>query len=225
LTAPIGPAPFPELVGEIESVVSDELSRQIKKRRGKNAPDLVVAPLLGGSTLGVFSPWVGSPGVRLIGTAARGADIDDLEWRQPQIVHGARTLLLPPADWGGEVIERPAAYRAVPPMVASWLAEGTVLPAWISEREARDASRMLADTEGVLVSVRSGAVLAEACERASRLTDQEIVVAAVNGRGDDDVGDLAVPLPAPEAIGPARNIRPVEPEGLAPEDLEPEDAS
>jgi len=203
LTSAVGPDPFPTLVGELEGFLGRELSNQLRKRRGKNIPDLVVAPISGGTPVGAFSSWVDRPEVRLIGTSP-AADDAPIDCEEATVLHGARTLLLPVPDRADDPeLDRPQRYRALSPTVATWLRSGRVGAALVSDAAARGACRDLAQTEGLLVSIQSGEVLAEACERASRLSDRDLVVAVMSGHGNDDIGELSAPLPPPlEPIGP-----------------------
>ena len=45
----VGPQPYPEMVARFQSVISEEIKKQLKERTGKENPDYVVACLGGGS--------------------------------------------------------------------------------------------------------------------------------------------------------------------------------
>ena len=63
----VGPQPYPEMVARFQSVISEEIKKQLKERTGKENPDYVVACLGGGSNAaGAFYHFINEPAVRLI---------------------------------------------------------------------------------------------------------------------------------------------------------------
>ena len=68
----VGPHPFPVLVRDLQRVIGDEARAQYAERLGGD-PEVVVACVGGGSNaIGMFTAFVGAPGVRLIGVEAGG---------------------------------------------------------------------------------------------------------------------------------------------------------
>ena len=69
----VGPAPYPELVRELQRVIGREAREQLLAAEGR-LPDAVVACVGGGSNaIGIFSDFVADDDVRLIGVEAAGA--------------------------------------------------------------------------------------------------------------------------------------------------------
>ena len=69
----VGPQPYPEMVARFQSVISEEIKKQLKERTGKENPDYVVACLGGGSNAaGAFYHFINEPAVRLIAAEAAG---------------------------------------------------------------------------------------------------------------------------------------------------------
>src|SRR5471032_2608354 len=69
----VGPAPYPEIVRELQRVIGEEAREQILAAEGR-LPDAVVACVGGGSNaIGAFYGFIDDPGVRLIGVEAAGA--------------------------------------------------------------------------------------------------------------------------------------------------------
>jgi tryptophan synthase len=104
----IGPHPFPTIVREFQSVIGKE-TREYFESVGK-LPDAVIACVGGGSNaIGMFYPFFGDSGVRLIGVEAGGDGIETgrhsatLSCGRPGILHGTRTYLL--QDTEGQIIE------------------------------------------------------------------------------------------------------------------------
>ena len=69
----VGPHPFPVLVRDLQRVIGDEARPQFADATAGAAPDVVVACVGGGSNaIGMFTAFVGAPGIRLIGVEAGG---------------------------------------------------------------------------------------------------------------------------------------------------------
>src|SRR5438552_10071078 len=95
----VGPAPYPEIVRELQAVIGREARAQILEAEGR-LPDVVVACVGGGSNaIGMFAGFVDDADVRLIGVEAAGAA--SLGAGRPGVLHGARSSLL--ADEDGQI--------------------------------------------------------------------------------------------------------------------------
>ena len=69
----VGPAPYPELVRELQRVIGDEAREQVLAAE-RRLPDAVIACVGGGSnSIGAFYAFIDDPDVRLIGVEAAGA--------------------------------------------------------------------------------------------------------------------------------------------------------
>src|SRR5438094_6382759 len=72
----VGPHPFPFIVRELQKIIGEEARAQILDAEGR-LPDAVIACVGGGSNaMGIFHPFVGEPGVRLIGVEAAGRGVE-----------------------------------------------------------------------------------------------------------------------------------------------------
>ncbi len=97
----VGPAPYPELVRELQRVIGQEARAQILAAE-ERLPDAVIACVGGGSNaIGIFSDFVPDEGVRLIGVEAAGAA--SLGAGRAGVLHGARSSLLADAD--GQILD------------------------------------------------------------------------------------------------------------------------
>ena len=101
----VGPHPFPVLVRDLQRVIGDEARPQFARGRRGGEPDVVAACVGGGSNaIGMFTAFVGAPGVRLIGVEAggRGPGLGEhcasLTQGEPGILHGALSYLLQDDD-------------------------------------------------------------------------------------------------------------------------------
>src|SRR5690606_1442066 len=104
-----GPAPYPEMVRDFQSVIGEECLKQMPAKIGRQ-PDAVIACVGGGSNaMGIFYPYIPYEGVRLIGVEAAGEGYDgnkhsmSLQKGVPGVLHGNRTYLL--QDENGQITE------------------------------------------------------------------------------------------------------------------------
>lgn len=75
----MGPHPFPTIVRDFQTVISEEIKRQILEKEGR-LPDAVLACVGGGSNaIGSFYHFIQDKQVRLIGCEAAGRGIDTFE--------------------------------------------------------------------------------------------------------------------------------------------------
>ena len=72
----MGPAPFPEIVRDFQSVIGKEIKSQLMEREGK-LPDAVIACVGGGSNaMGAFYDFIPDESVQLIGCEAAGHGVN-----------------------------------------------------------------------------------------------------------------------------------------------------
>ena len=181
----VGPAPYPELVRELQSVIGRETREQLLTVEGR-LPEVVVACVGGGSNaIGMFAGFLDDADVALVGVEAAGAA--SLGTGRPAVLHGARSSVL--ADEDGQVADAHSIsagldYPGVGPEHA-WLRDtGRVryLPA--TDEEALAAFSRLAETEGIIPALEPAHALARVDE-----LDAELVVVCLSGRGDKDLAE------------------------------------
>ncbi|MGH2651035.1 MAG: tryptophan synthase subunit beta [Actinomycetota bacterium] len=191
-----GPHPFPSLVRDLQRVIGDEAKAQFLDAEGRD-PDAVVACVGGGSNaMGIFAPFVGSAGTRLVGVEAGGrgdADGDhcrSLTLGAPGVLHGSLSYLLQDGD--GQVLATHSIsagldYPGVGPEHA-WLHDaGRVDYQPVTDAEAMDAFQLLCRTEGIIPAIESAHALAGALRVAKQLGPEATIVVNLSGRGDKDV--------------------------------------
>src|SRR5205085_7720569 len=181
----VGPAPYPELVAELQSVIGREAREQMLEAEGR-LPQAVVACVGGGSNaIGIFVGFVDDADVRLIGVEAAGAA--SLGTGRPGVLHGARSSLL--ADEDGQILDAHSIsagldYPGVGPEHA-WLRDsGRAEYLAATDEEALAAFSRLAETEGIIPALESSHALARAAE-----LDEEVVLVCLSGRGDKDLAE------------------------------------
>jgi tryptophan synthase beta chain len=190
----VGPDPFPQLVRDLQRVIGDEARRQYAERSGAD-PDVVLACVGGGSNaIGMFTAFVGAPGVRLIGVEAGGRGMSlgehcaSITQGQPGVLHGAMSYLLQDPD--GQVLETHSISAGLDyPGVGhehAWLHdEGLAEYVSASDDDALEGFQALARTEGLLPALEPSHVIGWLLRRP--LPEGSRVLVCLSGRGDKDL--------------------------------------
>ena len=182
----VGPAPYPELVRELQSVIGHEAREQFVATEGR-LPQVVIACVGGGSNaIGMFAAFVGDADVRLVGVEAAGAA--SLGAGHAAVLHGARSSVLADAD--GQIADAHSIsagldYPGVGPEHA-WLRDsGRATYVGATDDEALVAFRDLARTEGIVPALEPAHALARARE-----LDEDLILVCLSGRGDKDLAEV-----------------------------------
>jgi len=182
----VGPAPYPELVRELQAVIGREARAQFLEAEGR-LPEVVIACVGGGSNaIGIFSAFVADPDVRLVGVEAAGAA--SLGTGRAAVLHGARSSVL--ADGDGQVTDAHSIsagldYPGVGPEHA-WLRDsGRADYVGATDEEALAAFRELTRLEGIIPALEPSHALARVRE-----LDEEQVLLCLSGRGDKDLAEV-----------------------------------
>ena len=204
----VGPHPFPQLVRDLQRVIGDEARAQYAERLGAD-PDVVVACVGGGSNaIGMFTAFVGAPGVRLIGVEAGGRGMglgehcSSITKGQPGVLHGAMSYLLQDAD--GQIVETHSIsagldYPGVGPE-HSWLHdEGLAEYVSATDDDALAGFQALARTEGILPALEPAHVIGWLMHRP--LPEGTRVLVCLSGRGDKDLDSVLAALGAESLPG------------------------
>ncbi len=195
-----GPAPYPAMVRDFQSVIGKEIKRQSLAQIGR-LPDAVVACIGGGSNaIGAMHPFIEDEAVRLIGVEAAGHGLDtpehaaSLKGGRPGVLHGNRTYLLQDAD--GQILEGHSIsagldYPGIGPEHA-WLNDlgrGEYLST--TDDEALEAFQLLSKLEGIIPALEPSHALARIGEVAKEVGKGGDVVLVLSGRGDKDIFTVA----------------------------------
>ncbi len=196
----MGPHPFPMMVRDFQRVIGVEARAQMLELTGR-LPDAIVACVGGGSNaMGIFSPFIADPGVRLLGCEAGGDGINTgrhaatVAGGSVGVIHGMRTYLLQDDDGQTQTTHSISAgldYPGVGPE-HSWLhdqARAEYIP--VNDVEAMTAFRTLAETEGIIPAIESAHAVAGALNLAATLDPEQLVLVNLSGRGDKDVDTAA----------------------------------
>jgi tryptophan synthase beta chain len=182
----VGPAPYPELVRDLQRVIGDEARAQILAAEGR-LPEAVVACVGGGSNaIGAFYGFIDDESVRLIGVEAAGAA--SLGSGRTAVLHGARSSVL--ADEDGQIADAHSIsagldYPGVGPEHAALRDSGRATYLACTDDEALAALHRLAETEGIIPALESSHALARSLD-----LDAELIVVCLSGRGDKDLAEV-----------------------------------
>ena len=195
-----GPHPYPMMVRDFQAVIGEECLTQMPELAGRH-PDAVIACVGGGSNaMGIFYPYIGVSGVRLVGVEAAGHGLESgkhsasLTAGRSGVLHGNRTYLLQDED--GQVIETHSIsagldYPGVGPEHA-WLKDsGRAEYATITDGEALQAFHDLCHFEGIIPALESSHALAHAAKLAPTLPRDKLLLVNLSGRGDKDMHTVA----------------------------------
>jgi tryptophan synthase beta chain len=197
----VGPHPFPMLVRDLQRVIGDEARGQYRERTGAE-PEYVLACVGGGSNaIGMFTAFVGTPGIQLIGVEAGGVGTElgrhcsSLTQGQPGILHGALSYLLQDAE--GQVVETHSIsagldYPGVGPEHAFLKDAGLATYASATDEDALEGFQLLARTEGIIPALEPSHVVGWLRHRP--LPDGARVLLNLSGRGDKDLDTVRAAL-------------------------------
>ncbi len=194
-----GPAPYPEMVRDFQSVIGKEARRQCLEKLGK-LPDEAIACVGGGSNaIGLFAGFIDDKSVRLIGVEAGGKGLAtgehaaSINGGRLGVLHGAKTMLLQTDD--GNIIDTYSVsagldYPGVGPEHCHLHDTGRAQYTVITDQEAVDAFDALCRLEGIIPALESSHALAEAIKRAPLMSEESVILVNLSGRGDKDMENI-----------------------------------
>ncbi|MBV7419779.1 tryptophan synthase subunit beta [Comamonas sp. CMM03] len=201
-----GPAPYPAMVRDFQSVIGTECLTQMpellkQQHIAAEQPDAVVACVGGGSNaMGIFYPYIPFENTKLIGVEAAGEGLESgkhsasLQKGSSGVLHGNRTFIL--QNENGQITETHSIsagldYPGVGPEHA-WLQElGRAQYVGITDQEALEAFHYLCRTEGIIPALESSHAVAYAMKLAKTMRADQSILVSLSGRGDKDIGTVA----------------------------------
>jgi tryptophan synthase beta chain len=203
-----GPAPYPRIVRDLQTIIGRELEAQARERFGGD-PDGVVACVGGGSNaIGAFYPFVEREAVRLVGVEAAGRGLEtgehgaSLTGGRPGVLHGNLSYVL--QTEGGQIREAHSIsagldYPSVGPEHAYLKDAGLVEYTSVTDEEALRAFQDCSRLEGIIPALETAHAIFHAEKVARELGPGKNLVINLSGRGDKDVEVVA------EALGVTAN--------------------
>ena len=196
----VGPAPYPRMVREFQSVIGREARAQILESTGR-LPTTVVACVGGGSNaMGIFHPFEMDSDVALVGVEAAGHGLESGEHSasllrgRPGVLHGSLSYLL--QDEGGQVhpahsISAGLDYPGVGPEHAYLKDSGRAEYVAVGDDDALRGFAALSKLEGIIPALETSHAIAWVMDNGSRWSSDDIVLICLSGRGDKDMSQVA----------------------------------
>ncbi|KAA6342599.1 Tryptophan synthase beta chain [termite gut metagenome] len=191
----VGPHPYPDMVARLQSVIGEEIQKQLTEQEGRDAPDYLIACVGGGSNAaGTIYPYINDKRVRIVLAEAGGKGVDTpltaatIQLGKTGIIHGSRTFVIQNED--GQ-IEEPYSisagldYPGIGPMHANLSAQRRATVLAINDDEAVEAAYELTRLEGIIPALESAHALGAL--RKMSFKPDDVVVLTVSGRGDKDI--------------------------------------
>ena len=191
----VGPHPYPDMVAQFQSIISEEIKWQLQDHIGRDYPDYIIACVGGGSNAaGAYFHYLEEEKVKLIAVEAAGRGVQTGESAATSvlgsegIIHGSKTLLMQTKD--GQIIEPYSIsagldYPGIGPMHAHLIQTGRATAHAVTDDEALKAALHLTRQEGIIPALESAHAFA-VLEKIKFQKD-DIVVINLSGRGDKDL--------------------------------------
>ncbi len=191
----VGPHPYPDMVSRFQSIISEEIKKQLQDEIGNPFPDYVFACVGGGSNAaGAFYHYLDNEHVTLVAVEAAGKGLTSGESAattalgKPGVLHGSKTILMQTDD--GQVVEPHSVsagldYPGIGPMHAHLFEVGRVQFVSSTDDESLKAGIDLSRAEGIIPALES----AHAVAALNKFTfdKDDVVVVNLSGRGDKDL--------------------------------------
>ncbi len=191
----VGPHPYPQMVADFQSVISEEIQWQLEEQEGRKNPDYVLACVGGGSNAaGAFYHFLHEEDVKLVAVEAAGLGVESGETAATTqkgtigVLHASKSYLM--QDQDGQVIEPYSIsagldYPGIGPMHAHLFQSGRGQFLNATDDEALKAAYELTQLEGIIPALESAHALAALNQL--HFEPHEVVVVNLSGRGDKDL--------------------------------------
>jgi tryptophan synthase beta chain len=191
----VGPHPYPDMVARFQSVISEEMRKQLLEKTGSELPTHVIACVGGGSNAaGAFYHFLDEPSVQLIAVEAAGEGVNSgksaatTQLGKPGILHGSKSLLMQTED--GQVVEPHSIsagldYPGIGPLHAHLYESGRAIFLSCTDKKALAAAFELSKKEGIIPALESAHALHAL--KMINFKKSDVVVVCLSGRGDKDL--------------------------------------
>jgi len=200
----VGPHPYPDMVARFQSVISEEIRKQLLEKTGSELPQYVIACVGGGSNAaGAFYHFIEEPAVKLIAVEAAGEGVNSgksaatTQLGKPGILHGSKSLLMQTHD--GQVVEPHSIsagldYPGIGPLHAHLFETGRASFMSATDQKALNAAFELAKMEGIIPALESAHALHAL--KMINFNKKDVVVICLSGRGDKDLATYMSVMPS-----------------------------
>lgn len=191
----VGPHPYPDMVARFQSVISEEIKKQLLEKTGSELPTHVIACVGGGSNAaGAFYHFLDDLSVKLVAVEAAGCGIASgmsaatTQLGKPGILHGSKSLLMQTED--GQVVEPHSIsagldYPGIGPLHAHLYTSGRGTFMSATDEEAVASAFEISRTEGIIPALETAHAFSVLNDM--KFDPNDVVVICLSGRGDKDL--------------------------------------
>ncbi len=191
----VGPHPYPDMVARFQSIISEEIKKQLIEKTGSELPTHVIACVGGGSNAaGAFYNFLDDENVKLVAVEAAGCGINSgmsaatTQLGKPGILHGSKSLLMQTDD--GQVVEPHSIsagldYPGIGPLHAHLYESGRAIFMSATDDEALQSAFELSKLEGIIPALETAHALFVLNK--IEFKKEDVVVVCLSGRGDKDL--------------------------------------
>ncbi len=191
----VGPHPYPDMVARFQSIISEEIRKQLKEKTGSELPNYLVACVGGGSNAaGTFYHYLNEESVKLVAVEAAGHGVNSgmsaatTQLGTMGILHGSKSIVMQTED--GQVVEPHSIsagldYPGIGPLHAYLFESKRGIFLSATDDEALKEAFNLTRLEGIIPALESSHALAGL--RKLDLKKEDVVVVCLSGRGDKDM--------------------------------------
>lgn len=191
----VGPHPYPDMVARFQSVISEEIRKQLSESTGSELPNYVIACVGGGSNAaGAFYHFLDELSVKLIAVEAAGEGINSgksaatTQLGTPGILHGSKSLVMQTED--GQIVEPHSIsagldYPGIGPLHAHLFESKRAVFFSATDKKAVDAAFELAKFEGIIPALETAHALHAL--KMINFKKSDLIVICLSGRGDKDL--------------------------------------
>jgi tryptophan synthase beta chain len=191
----VGPHPYPDMVARFQSVISEEIRKQLKDKTGSELPTHVVACVGGGSNAaGAFYHFLNEPSVNLVAVEAAGHGVHSglsaatTQLGTPGILHGSKSIVMQTSD--GQVVEPHSIsagldYPGIGPLHAFLYESKRGIFLSATDKEALESAFHLSKIEGIIPALETAHAFSVLPKM--NLKKSDVVVVCLSGRGDKDL--------------------------------------
>ena len=191
----VGPHPYPDMVARFQSVISEEIRKQLKEKTGSELPTHVVACVGGGSNAaGAFYHFLNEPTVQIIAVEAAGHGVHSglsaatTQLGSPGILHGSKSIVMQTSD--GQVVEPHSIsagldYPGIGPLHAFLYESKRGIFLSATDEEALESAFHVSKIEGIIPALETAHAFSVLPKMNLKASD--VVVVCLSGRGDKDL--------------------------------------
>ena len=191
----VGPHPYPDMVARFQSVISEEIKKQLKDKTGNDLPTHIVACVGGGSNAaGAYYHFLNEPSVQIVAVEAAGHGVHSglsaatTQLGTPGILHGSKSIVMQTSD--GQVVEPHSIsagldYPGIGPLHAYLFESKRAQFLSATDEEALASAFHLSKIEGIIPALETAHAFSVLPKMNLKTTD--VVVVCLSGRGEKDL--------------------------------------